>query len=413
MKLSQTFAKTTKTAPGDEVSESAKLLIRGGYIFKEMAGVYDYLPLGMRTLDNIMQVIREEMNALGGQEVRMTALQPRDAWEKSGRWDDKVLDVWFKTKLNAGGELGFATTHEEAFTRMLKSYISSYKDLPLYVYQFQTKFRNELRAKSGIMRTREFMMKDLYSFSRTKEEHDAFYEKVAASYTKIFNRLGIGADTFRTFASGGSFSKFSDEYQTLCEVGEDIIYLDREKNIAVNEEVYTDEILNELGLDKSKLEQHKAAEVGNIFTLGYKYSEPLELEFTDEDGKRQKVFMGSYGIGPSRVMGVIAEKLSDEKGLVWPEEIAPYKYYVVAIGDKAMEIAEDLHNKAPEQIIFDDRADKRNGEKFADADLLGIPYRVVISDKTLANNEVEIKSRTSDEIKLLPLTEFIDTLGQK
>lgn len=413
MKLSQTFAKTTKTAPGDEVSESAKLLIRGGYIFKEMAGVYDYLPLGMRTLDNIMQVIREEMNALGGQEVRMTALQPRDAWEKSGRWDDKVLDVWFKTKLNAGGELGFATTHEEAFTRMLKSYISSYKDLPLYVYQFQTKFRNELRAKSGIMRTREFMMKDLYSFSRTKEEHDAFYEKVAASYTKIFNRLGIGADTFRTFASGGSFSKFSDEYQTLCEVGEDIIYLDREKNIAVNEEVYTDEILNELGLDKSKLEQHKAAEVGNIFTLGYKYSEPLELEFTDEDGKRQKVFMGSYGIGPSRVMGVIAEKLSDEKGLVWPEEIAPYKYYVVAIGDKAMGIAEDLHNKAPEQIIFDDRADKRNGEKFADADLLGIPYRVVISDKTLANNEVEIKSRTSDEIKLLPLTEFIDTLGQK
>ena len=410
MKLSQTFAKTAKTAPADEVSESAKLLIRAGYIYKEMAGVYDYLPLGMRTLENIMQVIREEMNALGGQEVRMTALQPRDAWEKSGRWDDKVLDVWFKTQLNAGGEIGLATTHEEAFTRMMKSYISSYKDLPLYVYQFQTKFRNELRAKSGIMRTREFMMKDLYSFSRTKEEHDEFYEKVAKSYTKIFDRLGIGADTFRTFASGGSFSKFSDEYQTLCEVGEDIVYLDREKNIAVNEEVYTDGILNELGLDKSKLEQHKAAEVGNIFTLGYKYSEPLELEFNDEDGKRQKVFMGSYGIGPSRVMGVIAEKLSDDKGLVWPEEIAPYKYYVVAIGDKAMEIAEDLHNKAPEQIILDDRKDKRNGEKFADAELLGIPYRVVISDKTLAEDKVELKKRTESEIKLLPLADFIAKL---
>ena len=413
MKLSQTFAKTTKTAPGDEVSESAKLLIRAGYIYKEMAGVYDYLPLGMRTLDNIMQVIREEMNALGGQEVRMTALQPRDAWEKSGRWDDKVLDVWFKTKLNAGGELGFATTHEEAFTRMLKSYISSYKDLPLYVYQFQTKFRNELRAKSGIMRTREFMMKDLYSFSRTKEEHDEFYEKVAASYTRIFNRLGIGNDTFRTFASGGSFSKFSDEYQTLCEVGEDIIYLDREKNIAINEEVYTDEVLNDLGLDKSKLEQHKAAEVGNIFTLGYKYSEPLELEFTDEDGKRQKVFMGSYGIGPSRVMGVIAEKLSDDKGLVWPEEIAPYQYYVVAIGDKAMGIAEDLHSKAPEQIIFDDRKNARNGEKFADAELLGIPYRIVISDKTLAEDKVEIKKRTESDAKLLPLAEFVAKLDRK
>ena len=410
MKLSQTFTKTAKTAPADEVSESAKLLIRAGYIYKEMAGVYDYLPLGMRTLENIMQVIREEMNALGGQEVRMTALQPRDAWEKSGRWDDKVLDVWFKTQLNAGGEIGLATTHEEAFTRMMKSYISSYKDLPLYVYQFQTKFRNELRAKSGIMRTREFMMKDLYSFSRTKEEHDEFYEKVAKSYTKIFDRLGIGADTFRTFASGGSFSKFSDEYQTLCEVGEDIVYLDREKNIAVNEEVYTDEILNELGLDKSKLEQHKAAEVGNIFTLGYKYSEPLELEFNDEDGKRQKVFMGSYGIGPSRVMGVIAEKLSDNKGLVWPEEIAPYKYYIVAIGDKAMEVAEELHNKAPEQIILDDRADKRNGEKFADAELLGIPYRVVISDKTLAEDKVELKKRTESEIKLLPLADFIAKL---
>ena len=410
MKLSQTFTKTAKTAPADEVSESAKLLIRAGYIYKEMAGVYDYLPLGMRTLENIMQVIREEMNALGGQEVRMTALQPRDAWEKSGRWDDKVLDVWFKTQLNAGGEIGLATTHEEAFTRMMKSYISSYKDLPLYVYQFQTKFRNELRAKSGIMRTREFMMKDLYSFSRTKEEHDEFYEKVAKSYTKIFDRLGIGADTFRTFASGGSFSKFSDEYQTLCEVGEDIVYLDREKHIAVNEEVYTDEILNELGLDKSKLEQHKAAEVGNIFTLGYKYSEPLELEFNDEDGKRQKVFMGSYGIGPSRVMGVIAEKLSDDKGLVWPEEVAPYKYYIVAIGDKAMEIAEELHNKAPEQIILDDRADKRNGEKFADAELLGIPYRVVISDKTLAEDKVELKKRTENEIKLLPLSDFIAKL---
>ena len=410
MKLSQSFTKTTKTAPADEVSNSAKYLLRAGYIYKEMAGVYDYLPLGMRTLDKIMNVIREEMNAIGGEELRMTSLQPKEAWDASGRWDDKVMDVWFKTKLNAGGELGLAPTHEEPLTHLMKSYISSYKDLPCYVYQFQTKFRNELRAKSGIMRTREFMMKDLYSFSKTREEHEKFYETVAAAYLKIFERLGIGDCTFRTFASGGSFSQFSDEFQTICDAGEDIIYLDREKKIAVNEEVYNDETLKTLGLDKSKLEQCKAAEVGNIFTLGYKYSDALDLCFNDEDGKRQKVFMGSYGIGPSRVMGVIAEKLSDEKGLVWPEEIAPYKYYLVAIGDKAMEVAEELHNKAPEQIIFDDRKDARNGEKFADADLLGIPYRVVISDKTLAENAVEIKSRTSDETKLLPLTEFIDTL---
>ncbi len=411
MKLSQSFTKTTKTAPADEVSQSAKYLLRAGYIYKEMAGVYDYLPLGMRTLEKIIQIIREEMNAIGGEELRMTSLQPKDVWEASNRWDDKVMDVWFKTKLNAGGELGLAPTHEEPLTHVMKSYISSYKDLPIYVYQFQTKFRNELRAKSGIMRTREFMMKDLYSFSKNREEHNEFYEKCADSYIKIFNRLGIGDSTFRTFASGGSFSKFSDEFQTICDAGEDIIYLDRERGIAVNEEVYTDDVLNDLGLDKSKLEQHKAAEVGNIFTLGYKYSDALDLCYNDEDGKRQKVFMGSYGIGPSRVMGVIAEKLSDDKGLVWPEEIAPYKYYVVGIGEQGEAEATKLHDMAPEDIILDDRKSARTGEKFADADLMGIPYRVVISDKTLAENKVEIKNRQTGETKLLTLTEFASKIS--
>ncbi|MBR6097403.1 prolyl-tRNA synthetase, partial [Candidatus Saccharibacteria bacterium] len=255
MKRSQLFTKTTKTTPNDEVSNSAKLLIRAGYVYKEMAGVYDFLPLGMRVLENIMQVIREELNAIGGQEMRMTALQNKEVWEATDRWSDDVMDVWFKTKLNAGGEVGLAPTHEEPFTRLMKSYISSYKDLPVYVYQFQTKFRNELRAKSGIMRTREFMMKDLYSFSKDRAEHDAFYEKCADSYMKIFNRLGIGDDTFRTFASGGAFSKFSDEFQTLCEVGEDIIYLDREKGIAINEEVYNNQTIADLGLNKEKLEK--------------------------------------------------------------------------------------------------------------------------------------------------------------
>ena len=411
MKLSQSFTKTTKTAPADEVSQSAKYLLRAGYIYKEMAGVYDYLPLGMRTFEKIIQVIREEMNAIGGEELRMTSLQPKNVWEASNRWDDKVMDVWFKTKLNAGGELGLAPTHEEPLTHMMKSYISSYKDLPVYVYQFQTKFRNELRAKSGIMRTREFMMKDLYSFSKNREEHNEFYEKCAASYKKIFDRLGIGDYTFRTFASGGSFSKFSDEFQTICDAGEDIIYLDRNRNIAVNEEVYTDDVLNDLGLDKSKLEKCKAAEVGNIFTLGYKYSDALDLCYNDEDGKRQKVFMGSYGIGPSRVMGVIAEKLSDDKGLVWPVEIAPYKYYLVGIGKEGEKKAVELHDKAPEDIILDDRASARTGEKFADAELMGIPYRVVVSDKTLAENKVEVKERQNGETKLLTLDEFVSKLS--
>lgn len=411
MKLSQSFTKTMKTAPADEVSLSAKYLLRAGYIYKEMAGVYDYLPLGMRTLEKIIGIIREEMNAIGGEELRMTSLQPKAVWEASGRWDDDVMDVWFKSKLNAGGELGFAPTHEEPLTRVMKTYISSYKDLPIYAYQFQTKFRNELRAKSGIMRTREFTMKDLYSFSINREQHEEFYERCAQAYLKIFDRLGIGDSTFRTFASGGSFSKYSDEFQTLCDAGEDIIYLDREKGIAVNEEVYNDETLKNLNLDKSKLEKCKAAEVGNIFTLGYKYSDALDLCFNDEDGKRQKVFMGSYGIGPSRTMGVIAEKLSDDKGLVWPEEIAPYKYYLVGIGEAGEQKAAELHEMAPEKIVFDDRKSARTGEKFADADLMGIPYRVVISDKTLAEDKVEVKSRQTGETKLLTLKEFISKLA--
>lgn len=411
MKRSESFVKTLKEAPSDEVSRSAQLLLRAGYIYKEMAGVYDFLPLGRKVLNNIIGIIREEMIALGGQEVEMSSLQPKEAWVKSGRWDDAVVDDWFKTKLHAGGELGLALTHEEAITNMLRSYVSSYKDLPLYVFQFQKKFRNELRAKSGIMRTREFIMKDLYSFCANKEQHEEFYEKAAESYNRIFQRLGIGDSTFRTFASGGSFSRFSDEFQTLCDAGEDIIYIDHEKNIAINEEVYNEETFKMLGIDPKKLDKQKASEVGNIFTLGTKYSEALGLEFNDEDGKRQPVFMGSYGIGPARSMGVIAEKTCDDKGLCWPEEIAPYRYYLIGIGEKGLAEAEKLYAQNPEMYIFDDRVNARNGEKFADAELMGIPYRVVISDKTLANNQVEILDRKNNETRLLTLAEFARKLA--
>lgn len=411
MKRSESFVKTLKEAPSDEVSRSAQLLLRAGYIYKEMAGVYDFLPLGRKVLNNIIDIIREEMIALGGQEVEMSSLQPKEAWVKSGRWDDAVVDDWFKTKLHAGGELGLALTHEEAITNMLRSYVSSYKDLPLYVFQFQKKFRNELRAKSGIMRTREFIMKDLYSFCANKEQHEEFYEKAAESYNRIFKRLGIGDSTFRTFASGGSFSRFSDEFQTLCDAGEDIIYIDHEKNIAINEEVYNEETFKMLGIDPKKLDKQKASEVGNIFTLGTKYSEALGLEFNDEDGKRQSVFMGSYGIGPARSMGVIAEKTCDDKGLCWPEEIAPYRYYLIGIGEKGLAEAEKLYAQNPEMYIFDDRVNARNGEKFADAELMGIPYRIVISDKTLANNQVEILDRKNNETRLLTLAEFARKLA--
>lgn len=411
MKRSESFVKTLKEAPSDEVSRSAQLLLRAGYIYKEMAGVYDFLPLGRKVLNNIIDIIREEMVALGGQEVEMSSLQPKDVWVKSGRWDDNVVDDWFKTKLHAGGELGLALTHEEALTNMLRTYVSSYKDLPLYVFQFQKKFRNELRAKSGIMRTREFIMKDLYSFCANKEQHEEFYEKAAESYVRIFKRLGIGDSTFRTFASGGSFSKFSDEFQTLCDAGEDIIYIDHEKNIAINEEVYNEETFKMLGVDPKKLDKQKASEVGNIFTLGTKYSDALGLEFNDENGKRTPVFMGSYGIGPARSMGVIAEKTCDDKGLCWPEEIAPYKYYLIGIGEQGVAEADKLYAMNSECFIYDDRVNVRNGEKFADAELMGIPYRVVVSDKTLANNQVEILDRKNNETKLLTLDEFTRKLA--
>lgn len=410
MKRSESFVKTLKNAPSDEVSRSAQLLLRAGYIYKEMAGVYDFLPLGRKVLNNIIDIIREEMVALGGQEIEMSSLQPKDAWVKSGRWDDDVVDDWFKTKLHAGGELGLALTHEEAITNMLTSYVSSYKDLPLYVFQFQKKFRNELRAKSGIMRTREFIMKDLYSFCATREQHEEFYEKAAISYTNIFKRLGIGDSTYRTFASGGSFSRFSDEFQTICDAGEDIIYIDHEKNIAINEEVYNEETFKMLDVDPAKLDKQKASEVGNIFTLGTKYSEALDLCFNDEKGVRTPVFMGSYGIGPARSMGVIAEKTCDDKGLNWPEEIAPYKYYLIGIGEKGMKEAEKLYNLNPEQFVFDDREKVRNGEKFADAELMGIPYRVIVSDKTLENDQVEILSRKTGKSELLTTKEFISKI---
>ena len=405
MKLSQSFVKTLREVSKDETAKNAQLLIRAGYIHKELAGIYDYLPLGLKTLENIKNIIREELNSIGCQEVQMTALQNPELWKKTDRWDSEKVDIWFKTDLSAGGELGLAPTHEEPITEMMKTYISSYKDLPTYVYQFQTKFRNELRAKSGILRTREFLMKDLYSFSADEESHNKFYHEVEKAYMRIYDRLGIGEDTYQTFASGGVFSKYSHEFQTITPVGEDTIYYNKDKSIVLNEEVLLPEVLDEFKLKKEDLESTAAAEVGNIFTLKYKYSEPLGLEFNDKDGKRKTVFMGCYGIGVPRVMGVIVEKYSDDKGLVWPENIAPYKFYIIPIGDKASEIAEKLHSEHPDDIILDDR-DFRPGQKFADAELMGIPYRIVISDKTLENNEVEITSRLTGQSEMLPLDTF-------
>ena len=318
------------------------------------------------------------------------------------------MDVWFKTKLNAGGELGLAPTHEEPLTHVMKSYISSYKDLPVYAYQFQTKFRNELRAKSGIMRTREFMMKDLYSFHATEEDLDKFYAEVEKAYERIFTRLGIGDDTFETFASGGIFSKYSHEFQTLLPVGEDDVYYNADKSAVLNKEVFNDEVLEDLGLKGEKFDTATAAEVGNIFKLKFKYSEPLGLKYIDEENKQQTVYMGCYGIGVSRVMGVIAEKFADDKGLVWPESIAPFRYHLIGIGKNGAGEAEKFY-KGREDVVFYDDRDVRPGEKFADAELMGMPYRVVISDKTLAEGAAEVTNRRTGESKMVKLENLFNT----
>jgi prolyl-tRNA synthetase len=406
MRQSHLFTKTQKEAPKDEVAKNAQLLIQAGYIYKNMAGAYSFLPLGLRVLENINTIIREEMDAIGGQELHMPSLQEDRLWKLSDRWDEDKVDVWFKTELQAGGTVGLAWTHEEVITDLMRQYVSSYKDLPLFAYQIQTKFRNEMRAKSGIMRTREFLMKDMYSFCANQEQHDAFYESAAVAYMKIFNRLGIGDETYKTFASGGAFTKFSHEFQTLAEAGEDVVYVNKEKGIAVNEEVLEETDLSELGVTKDELTKYKSIEVGNIFSLGTKFSESIGLEVNNEHGEKQPVIMGSYGIGPARAMGTIVDLLSDDKGIVWPAAVAPYQLHLVGLNGDDSEIKDWTDGvyaalKARGvSVLYDDR-EARPGEKFADSDLLGMPYRVVMSKKGKEAGTFEVVTRATGEVRNL------------
>lgn len=418
MRLSKLFTKTQKEVPSEETARNAQLLIRAGYIHKELAGVYAYLPLGKMVLDKITTIVREEMNEVGGQEIQLTALQPKELWEKTGRWDDSVVDIWFKTSLRSGGELGLGMSHEEPLTDLLRSYMKSYQDLPSLIYQFQTKFRNELRAKSGLLRGREFLMKDMYSFASTEAEHQELFSKVKRSYERIFERLGIADKIFYTTASGGEFSEdFSYEFQALTSAGEDTIYLDRDKKLAVNQEIMSDEVLAKLGLNKDNLEEVRGCELANIFNLGTKYSEALGLTILNKENKQSAVIMGCYGIGVSRAMGVITELLSDDKGLVWPEDIAPAKVYLISIGEdkQVIEQADELYKNLTDngvEVLYDDRS-VHPGEKFADADLIGIPYRLVISPKTVPQQKVELKRRSSQEVELVGVHRIVEDLSLK
>jgi len=411
MRQSHLFTKTLKDAPKDEVSKNAELLIRAGFVYKEMAGAYAYLPLGLRVVENIKRIIREEMNAIGGQEIIMTALQRKELWEKTDRWNDETVDVWFKSQLKNGTEIGFGWSHEEPITEMMTQYIKSYKDVPVFVYQFQTKLRNELRAKSGILRGREFVMKDMYSYTKNEEEHEEFYQHAIDAYKKVFLRAGVGDDTFVTFAPGGAFTEFSHEFQTITDAGEDTIFYHREKNVAINAEVLNEKTLADLGVSRDELTEAKTAEVGNIFNFGTHKSTQLGLQFADETGGITSVHLGSYGIGVTRLMGVIAEKFADDRGLVWPSAIAPFSVHLVSLcKEMDVEKADNIYHiltQAGIDVLYDDRMDIRAGEKFADSDLIGIPVRLVVSPKTLEQSCVEYKHRSETDAVLVLLNEIV------
>jgi prolyl-tRNA synthetase len=417
MRQSQLFTKTRKEAPADEVAKNAQLLIRAGYVHKVMAGVYAYTPLGLKVLERIKQVVREEMNAVNGQELIMTSLQPKEVWEGTGRWSEEAVDVWFKTNLQDGTELGLAWSHEEAIMSMMAQYVSSYKDLPISVYQFQMKLRNEVRAKSGIMRGREFVMKDMYSLHSSQEDMDQYYDQVVEAYKRIYERLGLGDETFVTFASGGAFTKFSHEFQTVCDAGEDVLYINADKTVAVNEEVL-DDATSEIGISKAELSPVKTAEVGNIFKFGTEKGELMNVTYKDADGIDKPIYLASYGVGITRVMGVIVEKFGDDKGLVWPETVAPFKVHLVGLNLEDGEVkdwAEGIYTSLKDagvEVLFDDRIETRAGEKFSDSDLLGMPYRVVVSKKGKENGMFEVVTRATGEVRQLTEEElFADFIG--
>jgi prolyl-tRNA synthetase len=425
MKHTQIFLKSRKEVPADEVTKNATLLIKAGFVYKEMPGVYAYLPVGLRVIEKIKQIAREEMNIKGGNELIMTNLQRKELWEKTDRWSDENVEVWFKTKLKNDTEIGLAWSHEEQITNMMIDYVQSYRDLPLYVYQFQTKLRNELRSKSGIMRGREFVMKDLYSYSRSEKDHQVFYDSMIEAYTNFYKRLGLGDETFLVAASGGAFTKnISHEFQTITDAGEDIIYVDRNKMIGVNSEVIEDEMaLQKVGLKKEDLEEVKTSEVGNIFSFGDEKSVALDLYFMDEDGTKKPVILGSYGIGITRVMGVVVEKFADDKGLVWPKTISPFKINLISLhkqkGDEVYSAAEDVYKNLQtifdglykEEVLWDDR-EMSVGQKLNDADLFGITLQVIVGEKNLSNNEIEIKIRKTGQVEKVQLEDLYVTINK-
>ncbi len=405
MKQTELFLKTLKEAPKDEEALNAKLLSRAGFVSKVGAGIYSYFPIGLRVLFNIASLVREEMNAIGGREVLLPALHPKEYWTKTGRWEG--FDALYKILAKEDREYALGATHEEIVVPLAKKNIQSYKDLPLYFYQIQTKFRDEPRAKSGLLRGREFLMKDLYSFHTDQDDLDTFYDiKIAPAYEKIFKRCGL--DAIKTKASGGSFSKYSHEYQVATDAGEDIIFYCKSCRLALNKEIVENE---QSCLTCSKgLQELKASEVGNIFKLGTKYSEPFDLLYQTREGEKKKVVMGCYGIGISRLMGVIVEVHNDARGIIWPKEIAPFGIHLLKFKGVQNDEAYNTFQARGVDVLYDDREDVSDGAKLVEADLIGIPWRVVVSERTLKEDKIEVKQRNQKESRLIPLKKFLEEM---
>ncbi len=415
MLQSKLFYKTNKNKSAEAESVSHDLLTRAGYIDQLMAGVYSFMPLGFMVLKNIESIVRQNMVDIGGQELLMPVLQPKENWLKTGRWN--TLDILFKVNGSGDKQYAMGPTHEEVVAPLAKKVVFSYRDLPFSVFQIQTKFRDELRAKSGILRTREFLMKDLYSFHATQADLDKYYEVAAKAYDKIFKEVGIGKITYRTLASGGSFSKYSDEFQTVTDAGEDIIYVCKKCGVAINKEIKAENPTCPK-CNSGEFEEKKSVEVGNIFKLGTKYSEPFNLKFTDKDAVDKPVLMGCYGIGLGRLMGAIVEASHDDKGIIWPKSVAPFLVHLISIENpsagsgqaiKVAKAAQKLYQDLKKEnipVLYDDRQNKNPGEKFAESDLLGIPYRIVISERTLAENSVEVKERSKATARLIKIKDI-------
>jgi len=406
MKQSELFTKTQKETPKGEESINAKFLTRAGFIHKEMSGVYTYLPLGLRVLNKIENIVREEMEREGGQEILMTVLQPKKLWEETGRWSKEMKEIMYKTEGEGEKKVGLAPTHEEMITNIIKNYVKSWQDLPLAVYQIQTKFRKEARAKSGLLRGREFYMKDLYSFHKTQEDFKKYYQRMKKVYLRVFKRCGLTAIV--TEASGAGFTKdFTHEFQVLAKNGEDVIFYCPKEHFSQNKEIAKLKTGQKCPICNSILREGKSIEVGNIFPLGTKYSKSMKASFLDKNGERKPLIMGCYGIGISRIMGAVVEVFHDDKGIIWPKETSPFKAHLIQIENtpKVRKAAEKIYQdfkKEKIEILHDDRK-KSAGEKFADADLIGIPWRIVISERTLAKKSAELKKRNEKKSQLVKI----------